>query len=129
MTSQEAVIVRLEGELQELEESRSHVTNKHKEELENLKNELTRQHDEKLQHYSELLHAKELEVRCCRPTAIFLFQGTVDLWPPSSFKSGGVSFPTGGIPSNFACLSGFLSKSCEKKADSIGFRAYASNYR
>ncbi len=64
MTSQEAVIVRLEGELQELEESRSHVTNKHKEELENLKNELTRQHDEKLQHYSELLHAKELEVIC-----------------------------------------------------------------
>ncbi len=38
------------------------MTNKHKEELENLKNELTRQHDEKLQHYSELLHAKELEV-------------------------------------------------------------------
>ena len=60
--AQEAMISRLETELKELEEAKEQIAAKHKEDLENIKNEMSRQHDEKLQHYSQLLHAKELEV-------------------------------------------------------------------
>ena len=60
--AQEAMISRLEKELKELEEAKEQIAAKHKEDLENIKNEMSRQHDEKLQHYSQLLHAKELEV-------------------------------------------------------------------
>ena len=60
--AQEAMISRLETELKELEEAKEQIAAKHKEDLENIKNEMSTQHDEKLQHYSQLLHAKELEV-------------------------------------------------------------------
>ena len=39
----------------------------------------------------------------------------------NQFTDRGPSIPYKGIPSNFAYFSEFLSKYCEKKADSIGF--------
>ena len=63
----------------------------------------------------------------------FLFKGIVDLWSyinefgELKLRLIGVSPPYRGESLKFRLLFRIFGKFCEKKADSIGFRAYASS--